>query len=67
MARRLLVRQDAQSPWVDNFAKGGWHVYVGKPDPDSKCPVGANCEWVRMLPSNTKFRSADNKSWECVK
>lgn len=55
MARRLLVRQDALSPWVDNFAKGGWKVYH-----DTR-------GWVQMKPSNTRLRSSDNQSWECVK
>jgi hypothetical protein len=65
MARRLLIRQDAQSPWIDNFGKGGWHVYAG-PDTSASPARGIARKWVKMLPSNTKILNKDGE-WECVK
>lgn len=64
MTRRLLVRQDTQSPWIDNFSKGGWQIYIS--ENSEVCQQGIACGWFRMLPSNTKVRSADNQRWENV-
>ena len=63
MARRLLIRQDAASPWIDNFGKGGWHVFT---EVDTKLSDTKIQKWIKMNPSNTKILNKDG-SWECVK
>lgn len=52
--RKLYVRATSTSPWVVNFAKGGWGVYK-------------NMNLVRMTPANTKMWDAKLKDWVWVK
>lgn len=58
MARRLLVRANSTSPWIENFSKLGWKV-----NPSDQ-PAGAK-NWVHMKPTNTLLRT--EYGWECVK
>jgi len=54
MSRKLYVRATSTSPFVVNFAKGGWTVYK-----DLKA--------IKMLPSNTKMWDGEKKEWVFVK
>lgn len=54
ITRLLYVRASSTSPWVVNFAKGGWCVY-------------RQGTAIRMTPQNTKMWIADLKEWVNVK
>lgn len=54
MARKLYVRASSTSPWIVNFSKGGWAVYV-------------NGVAVKMTPRNTKMWDAEKDEWIFVK
>jgi hypothetical protein len=52
--RKLYVRETSTSPWVVNFAKGGWGVYK-------------QMQLIRMTPANTVMWDAKLKEWVGVK
>lgn len=52
--RKLYVRETSTSPWVVNFAKGGWGVYK-------------QMQLIRMTPANTVMWDAKLKDWVGVK
>lgn len=56
MTIKLRVRETSNTPWIENFSKGGWKVRND-----------ANTGWILMTPDNTKVRSMDNTTWLEVK